>query len=214
MTGNLSMGSQYINNLLTGGLGSDAVNKSYVDSRPDSTYNASYLTSTYNTTYDAKVGTGNATYVLTGGSRAFTGAQSMGSQRLTNVANVTTAGDAIPYMAWSAWTPTLTWNTQNPVTPTTRARYVQLGKIIYWTFDVSSTNSNATTGLGFTLPSVNNGNPTFPSGFERAGVAGATYYPTYSWNGGNTNTVVFLGFTAGTNGQAIWITQSGFYEVS
>jgi hypothetical protein len=31
MTGNLSMGSKYINNVITGGLGSDAANKSYVD---------------------------------------------------------------------------------------------------------------------------------------------------------------------------------------
>jgi hypothetical protein len=33
MTGNLSMGSKYINNLITGGLGTDAVNKTYVDSK-------------------------------------------------------------------------------------------------------------------------------------------------------------------------------------
>ena len=44
MTGNLSMGSKYINNLISGGLGSDAVNKSYVDS----------IAGNYNATYDAK----------------------------------------------------------------------------------------------------------------------------------------------------------------
>jgi hypothetical protein len=43
MTGNLSLGSKYINSLVTGGLGTDAVNKSYVD--------------TVNTTLDAYVDT-------------------------------------------------------------------------------------------------------------------------------------------------------------
>jgi len=65
MTGNLSMGSKYINSLITGGLGSDAVNKTYVDAQDSlsSNYNASYLTSTYNATYDAKPdSTYNATY--------------------------------------------------------------------------------------------------------------------------------------------------------
>jgi hypothetical protein len=52
MTGNLSLGSKYITNLVTGGLGTDAVNKTYADSK---SYNSSYLTSTYNSTYDAKI---------------------------------------------------------------------------------------------------------------------------------------------------------------
>jgi hypothetical protein len=59
MTGNLSMGSKYINNLFSGTLGTDAVNKSYVDSKPiynasywtGTNYNSSYQTSTYNSTY-------------------------------------------------------------------------------------------------------------------------------------------------------------------
>jgi hypothetical protein len=36
-TGNLSMGNYYINNLLTGNLGGDAVNRTYVDSKPSTT---------------------------------------------------------------------------------------------------------------------------------------------------------------------------------
>ena len=73
MTGNLSMGSQYITGLHDPSISTDAATKGYVDSRPDSTYNASYwtgtnynssyLTSTYNATYDAKPdSTYNATY--------------------------------------------------------------------------------------------------------------------------------------------------------
>jgi hypothetical protein len=37
MTGNLSMGSQYINSLVTGGLGTDAVNKTYADTKASAT---------------------------------------------------------------------------------------------------------------------------------------------------------------------------------
>jgi hypothetical protein len=45
MTGNLSIGSQYITGLHDPSISTDAATKGYVDSRPDSTYNASYLTS-------------------------------------------------------------------------------------------------------------------------------------------------------------------------
>ena len=80
MSGNLSMGSHYINNLITGSLGTDAVNRSFVtgqgyitstynatyDSKPSSTYNSTYdakPSSTYNATYDAKPSsTYNSTY--------------------------------------------------------------------------------------------------------------------------------------------------------
>jgi len=62
LTGNMSSGSKYINSLISGKLGSDVVNKSYVDSVVNN-YNASYITSTYNSTYDAKPSsTYNATY--------------------------------------------------------------------------------------------------------------------------------------------------------
>jgi hypothetical protein len=56
MTGNLSMGSKYINNLISGLLGSDAVNKSYVDAVNTSMKNYVDASggSNYNATYDAK----------------------------------------------------------------------------------------------------------------------------------------------------------------
>jgi hypothetical protein len=52
MTANLSMGGFNINNLANPTLSTDAANKAYVDSRPDSTYNSSYWTGTnYNASY-------------------------------------------------------------------------------------------------------------------------------------------------------------------
>ncbi len=65
-TGNVSMSNKYISNLVSGDLGSDAVNKSYVDSVASS-YNATYDAYTnYNATYDAKADTNyNASYATT-----------------------------------------------------------------------------------------------------------------------------------------------------
>jgi len=63
MTGNLSMGTYFINGLGTPSIGTDAATKAYVDS-VSSNYNASYWTGTnYNATYDAKPSSNyNATY--------------------------------------------------------------------------------------------------------------------------------------------------------
>jgi hypothetical protein len=113
MTGNLSMGSYYINSLVSGKVGSDAVNKTYVDSVATSynatydaknnynasywtgtNYNSSYITSTYNTTYDAKVDMSNTTYVLTGGSRAMTANLSLGTKNINSLAEPSVSTDA------------------------------------------------------------------------------------------------------------------------
>jgi hypothetical protein len=173
-TGNLSMGSHYINNLLTGGLGSDAVNKTYVDSRPDSTYNASYLTSTYNATYDAKAGV----------------------------------------TAWATWSPSTTYYTATPTGNTITSRWSQIGKIVYFTYQLDSTDSKGCTGMIIPLPTsqVNNGYVISVSGLEGYGAAGGTWKDPLSfvYNGA----VNFVGFSAGTNGQPLYLRVSGFYEVA
>jgi hypothetical protein len=47
MTGNLSMGSKYINSLITGDLGTDAVNRSYVDSQSATLTSCTNITAMY-----------------------------------------------------------------------------------------------------------------------------------------------------------------------
>jgi len=138
------------------------------------------------------------------------------THRIAALAHPTTDMDAAPVAKmWQAWTPTLTWTTANPLTPTVRARYCQIGKVVYFTFDISSTDSNATAGLTVTLPSTNGSTtPFFCYGFERAGAAGATYYPAYIWIAGSSNILTYLNFIPGTDNQAIWLTCSGFYEVA
>jgi hypothetical protein len=94
LTGNMSSGSKYINNLISGKLGSDAVNKSYVDSVASS-YNASYVETT-NGTYvltnnGSYVLTSNTSYFLVDGSRALTGNMNAGSKLITSL--ITSASD-------------------------------------------------------------------------------------------------------------------------
>lgn len=100
MTGNLSMGSKYINNVVTG-TGTDAVNRTYVDSGLPyiSSGNQSIIlagnTSFVAATNSSLVTTGNATYVLTGGSRAMTGNLSMGSQYINSLISGKLGTDAV-----------------------------------------------------------------------------------------------------------------------
>jgi len=116
MTGNLSMGSKYINSLITGGLGSDAVNKTYVDAAntslknyvcatfwsgtnynasywTGSNYNASYWTGTnYNSSY--LTSTYNASYLNKDGSVAMTGNLNLSSNKIISLITGTTGDTA------------------------------------------------------------------------------------------------------------------------
>ena len=157
--------------------------------------------------------TANPLYIKKDGTVDFTGDQSMGSHRLKSVADPTTAGDALPYNAWTSWSPTLTWGTATPASLTIRANYVKIGKTVIFSFDASSTDSNGTTGLTLTLPIQHAGDPVFVTAAERAGASGTTWYPVNAWIGSSANTVVFLGWTTATDGQAIWVACSGAYGI-
>ena len=85
-TGNQSMGSNQLTNLITGITGDTATNKTYVDAVNSSmkTYvdtGLPYISSNNSSI----VLTSNGSYVLVDGSRPFTGDQSMGSHQLTNL---------------------------------------------------------------------------------------------------------------------------------
>ena len=99
MTGNVSMGGFYINNLTTGDLAGDAVNRSYVDSVAGSSYNASYVTLT-NTSYVLTnnnsyiLGT-NTSYFLIDGTRTMTGNITMGSMYITGLLSGSSGGSVV-----------------------------------------------------------------------------------------------------------------------
>jgi hypothetical protein len=63
-------------------------------------------------------------------------------------------------VVWSPWTPGLNWTNGTPSGITTIARYNKVGKIIHFTIDISSADSNWCSNLNITLPvpPANNGN--------------------------------------------------------
>ena len=95
MSGNLTMGSNQIISLVTGITGDTATNKTYVDAVNSSmkTYvdtGLPYISSNNSSI----VLTSNSSYVLVDGSRPFTGDQSMGGNKLTNLTTGTTGDSA------------------------------------------------------------------------------------------------------------------------
>jgi hypothetical protein len=193
MAGNLSMASYYINSVLTGGLGSDGVNKSYVDSRPvynssywtGTNYNSSYLTSTFNSTYDAKPSSNyNSTY------------------------------DAKTTLsAWSTWSPIYTWGTANPTGVTTYARYAKEGKLVFWNLYLQVTDSKATTGLTITnLPyAVSSNQQVYAAASTEDYNTAQIYVATNSifYYDGN---IYVHNWVTPTTGQQVSYWASGFYE--
>jgi hypothetical protein len=244
MTANISMGSNYINNLITGLLGSDATNKTYVDSRPDSTYNASYLTSSFNSTYDAKPASipDQTQFPFLNGTRSFTANVSMGSQYINNLLTGSQAGDVVnrsyvdtkvstsntSYVltnnatyaqisqVWVSYTPTYTW-TVAPASPSIGGRWSQIGKIVYFQTSYSSADSNAGTLQTFTLPKTMTN-----SGIAAATVGGFvqntnlyTVSSGVAYIGAGTPTVCTMAtFPTTINNEVVAVYLSGFYEVT
>ena len=202
MTGNLSMGSYYINNLISGGLGSDAVNRTFIlgqgfitstfnltyDQKPSSNYNSTYdskPSSTFNATYDAKPSSNyNSTY-----------------DAKTSVS------------AWTAWTPSYTWGTANPTGITTYARYMKEGKIVWWNIYLQATDSKATTSLTITnLPyAVSSNQQVYAAASTEDYNTAQIYIATNSifYYDGN---IYVHNWVTPTTGQQVSYWASGFYE--
>lgn len=138
------------------------------------------------------------------------------SHRITKLAAPTSDEDALRREPWQAWNPTLTWTGGNPAGITTVARYLQVANIIFYRIQISSGDSNACTNLTITLPTTpsNSGGISTCSARQRYGVAGADYdtISFYNLHDGAGNTLITTQFHACTDGQAVGISMSGFYE--
>lgn len=140
------------------------------------------------------------------------------SSRISSVGAPTTAGDALIYQAWAAWTPTLSWTGADPSSITTSARWIQVSKIVYFNIYINSADSNACTGLTFTLPSTPSNTGCFPifSARQIYGAAGTTYASItfYGTQSGADNIARTNQFNTCTDGQRVQIMCQGFYEVA
>jgi hypothetical protein len=135
--------------------------------------------------------------------------------RITGLAQATTAMDAVPLTAiWQAWTPTLTWTGGTPAGLTTVARYCQIGRTVFFSFQTSSADSNACTNLTITLPVAFTSAMVWScSAIERYGVAGATYAALSAYADASDDLIHFFDFRAATDAQAVAVFITGFYEV-
>jgi len=117
---------------------------------------------------------------------------------------------------WSAWTPTLTWATATPVSVSTTARYARIGNTIFFVIYITSTDSNATTGLTITgLPGNPYSGTVYPvvSAYENYNTAGTKVVLAAVINpdSGSQN-LQFLNFATPTDGQKVQVYVTGFYE--
>lgn len=86
-------------------------------------------------------------------------ALSLRGNPITNLGAPIDLTDAAPknyvdgkFPAWSAWTPTLVWTTGTPSGINTTARYVKIGKIVFFEFTIVSADSNGCSDLTISLP--------------------------------------------------------------
>lgn len=140
------------------------------------------------------------------------------SRRIAGIAAPTTAGDALIYQAWAAWTPTLVWSSTTPAGLTTVARWTQTGKIVSYVFSTTTADSDARSLTTVTLPvAPANIAANIPcASIETSGAAGVTYTNplAYIKADGSNNKINFRASVVGTDGQIISYEISGSYEVA
>jgi hypothetical protein len=120
-------------------------------------------------------------FLFLNGSRTMTGNLSMGGYNISNLGSPVASSDAATkayvdsaggvVIPWTMWSPSLTWSTGTPSGVSTIARYTQIGKVITFTIDITSTDSNGCTGLTVSLPvaPANNGNRIAVTSIENVG---------------------------------------------
>ena len=161
-------------------------------------------------------------YAKVDGSRAFTGDQSMGANKVTAVMDPTAAQDAATkkyvddkFPAWATWDPTLTWSTATPAAITKTCRYCRYGNTVFFTVYITSADSNAASNLTFPLPVSMGASATLTplTSIETYGAAGTTYKDPIAYADNATSVVRFRAFSAGTDAKTITILIWGSYEV-
>jgi hypothetical protein len=140
------------------------------------------------------------------------------SHRIAGIAAPTTAGDALIYQAWAAWTPTLTWSSTAPTGLLTVARWTQTGKIVSYVFSTMTSDSAGRSLTTVTLPvaPANIVANIACASIETSGAAGVTYTNplAYIQADGSNNKINFRASVVGTIGQFIAYEISGSYEVA
>lgn len=147
----------------------------------------------------------------------------VGTYRVTNLGEATTANDALRYNAWTSWNPSPTYSgcagSAQPPSQTNTGRYVRIGKTIYYSFSSYGADSNACTGVTVAPPFAA-ANTTgqvvmFGSAYQKYWASGTTYDNIIGYvKQDGTGTMTFLNFHAMTDEKAFTVAMTGFYEIA
>lgn len=138
---------------------------------------------------------------------------SLNGFRITNVAEATTAADALRLNDWAAWTPTLTWATGTPASVTTYARWSRIGKTIFFMFTTTSADANGCTGLTVTLPVASRATSTFEN-IPCMQQNDTTWLNPLAYIDTTNSLIKFINFATVADGKTVTIHSEGFYEIS
>jgi hypothetical protein len=112
----------------------------------------------------------------------------------------------------STWTPTLTWGTSDPTSPTVRAKYKTIGYKCKFDLDITSTDGNGATSLTVTVPitAYADGVTHTLSAIQKVGTTW-TVIPAYF---DQSNNLIQIKINTATDGQSLFVSVSGEYEVA
>jgi len=139
----------------------------------------------------------------------------MRSHRITSLADPTTSGDALPYQAWANYSSlTHTWLGATPASWMYSMRYTKIGKTCFYSYEGSSADSNATTGLTITvMPYTAAAKNYHGQWINGTGAGGSTFNDVLGYVPSTVAGVQFLRWVTPTDGQPLYVQGSGFYEV-
>ena len=122
------------------------------------------------------------------------------------------ARDVLNYSPWQTWTPVVTWTTATPASVVYFARYCIIGKTLFFKFAASSTDSNAATGMKFTLPVKIPSDITYPQ-FAASEFNGTTFYNIIAGWSESNQAVTCYNFTTIPDGTPIYVRVTGSCEI-
>lgn len=113
---------------------------------------------------------------------------------------------------WQSWTPTLTWTGTPPLTPTTVAKYKQIGSTVHFNLSITSTDGNGATALTITLPIAPKVNSTTIS-LNAQEKVNTTWTNPLAYIVDSGSLIQFRSFSTATDNVALEVLVSGSYEV-
>jgi hypothetical protein len=118
---------------------------------------------------------------------------------------------------WNTWTPSLTWTTGTPASPTTVARYQIQGSRVFFVFESTSADGNGGTALTVTLPitpkDVNEMNTVSGIQLQNATYSNPLSYIDQTNDTAGNRLLTFRALSTCTDGEACSVFVSGSYEI-